>query len=148
MNGIEMTNKLFQAIEAKDKKTAATYITDHFTFSGPVPQPISGTEWLNLQQVLSRAFPDWRFNAGDLREEDGKVRATVQITGTHKGELDLSSLGLPKVPATGKKIKLPREDITLSMSDGKFSSLVNTPTAGGGVMGILSQLGVKVPAAH
>jgi hypothetical protein len=52
------------------------------------------------------------------------------------------------VPATGKKIKLPREDITLSMSDGKFSSLVNTPTSGGGVMGILSQLGVKMPAAH
>jgi predicted ester cyclase len=148
MDGIEMTNKLFQAIEGKDKKTAATYLTDHFTFSGPVPQPISGTEWLNMQQALSRAFPDWKFNATDLREEGGKVQANVQITGTHTGELDLSSLGLPNVPATGKKIKLPREAITLSMSDGRFSSLVNTPTPGGGVMGILSQLGVKVPVAH
>jgi len=101
-----------------------------------------------MQQNLSKAFPDWRFNATDLREEGGKVRGAVQITGTHKGELDLSALDMPNVPATGKAIKLPREEVTLTVSDGKFMSLSTAATDGAGVMGILSQLGVKVPAAQ
>jgi predicted ester cyclase len=143
-----MASKLFQAIEAKDTTAAAKLLSDDFTFSGPVPQPISGGEWLAMQQGLSKAFPDWKFNAANLREEGGKVRCAVQITGTHKGELDLSALGMPKLPATGKSVKLPREEITLSVSNGKFTSLSVPPTDGGGVMGILSQLGVKVPAAQ
>jgi predicted ester cyclase len=148
MTAIEMASKLLHDIEAKDTTAAAKLLTDDFTFSGPVPQPISGREWLAMHKSLSIAFPDWKFNASDLREEAGKVRVAVRITGTHKGELNLSSLGMPNVPATGKSIKLPREEITLTVSNGKFSSLHTPPTDGGGVMGILSQLGVKVPAAH
>jgi len=147
MSALEMASKLFQAIEAKDTTAAAKLISDDFTFSGPVPQPISGGEWLAMQQNLTKAFPDWKFNQADFREEGGKVRGTVQITGTHKGELDLSALGMPNVPATGKTVKLPREEVTLSVSNGKFTSLTTAATEGAGVMGILSQLGVKLPAA-
>jgi len=147
MQALEMANKLFQAIEAKDTSTAAKYLSDDFTFSGPVPQPISGHEWMAMHQGLSIAFPDWKFNASDLREADGNVHGAVQITGTHTGELDLSTFGMPNVPATGKAIKLPREEFTLTVSNGKFSSFNNPPTDGGGVMGILSQLGVELPIA-
>ncbi|OGR91226.1 MAG: hypothetical protein A2V88_11145 [Elusimicrobia bacterium RBG_16_66_12] len=146
MSALEMASKLFQAIEAKDMIAAAKYLSDDFTFSGPVPQPVSGGEWLAMHQSLSKAFPDWKFNASNLREEGGKVRGVLQITGTHKGELDLSALGMPNVPATGKAIKLPREEITLTGSDGKFTSLSTAATVGGGVMGVLSQLGVEVPS--
>jgi predicted ester cyclase len=146
MSAIEMANKLLQAIEANDTMAAAKFLSDDFTFSGPVPQPISGGEWLAMQQSLSKAFPDWKFNAADLREEGDKIRGTVQITGTQKGELDLSALGMPNVPATGKAVKLPREEITLTVSNGRFTSLNTAATEGAGVMGILSQLGVKVPA--
>lgn len=148
MHALEMANKLFQAIEAKDTTTAANYLSDDFTFSGPVPEPISGREWMAMHDGLSIAFPDWKFNAVDLHEEGSKVHGALQITGTHKGELDLSTLGMPNVPATGKAIKLPREEITLTVSNGKFTSLTTPPTDGGGVMGILSQLGVKVPVAN
>src|SRR3972149_11613887 len=148
MNALEMANKLFQAIEAKETMAAAKLISDDFTFSGPVPQPISGGEWLAMQQSLSNAFPDWKFNAADFREEGGKVRGAVQITGTHKGELDLSALGRPRVPATGIAVKLPREEITLTVSNGRFASLNSPTTDGGGVMGILGQLGVAGPAAR
>jgi len=148
MTAIEMASKLFQDIEAKDTTSAAKLLTDDFKFSGPVPQPISGSEWLAMQQNLAIAFPDWKFNVADLREEGGKVRGAVQITGTHKGELDLSALGMPSVPATGIAVKLPREEITLTVSNGRFASLNSPTTDGGGVMGILGQLGVAVPAAR
>ena len=145
MSALEMANKLLQALEAKDTTTAAKLISDDFTFSGPVPKPISGPEWLAMQQSLGKAFPDWNFHVADLREDGDKVRGTIQITGTHKGDLDLSPLGMPKVPATGKAVKLPRGEITLTVSNGKFTSLSSPAPDGGGVMGILSQIGVKVP---
>src|SRR3990172_1578361 len=148
MTALEMASQLFQAIESKDTIAAAKLISDDFTFSGPVPKPISGGEWLAMQEGLGKAFPDWKFNSADLREEGGEIRGTVQITGTHKGELDLSALGMPNVPATGKAVKLPREELTLTVSNDKFASLSTAATQGAGVMGILSQLGVKVPAAQ
>jgi predicted ester cyclase len=147
MQAIDMANKLFQVIEARDTTTAAKYLSDDFTFSGPVPEPISGKEWLAMHQGLSIAFPDWRFNAVDLHEEGGKVHGALGITGTHKGELDLSAFGMPNVPATGKTIRLPREEITLTVSNDRFTSLNSPATDGGGVMGILSQLGVELPIA-
>jgi predicted ester cyclase len=98
-----------------------------------------------MQQSLSKAFPDWRFNVESLREEGGKIRGTVQITGTHKGELDLSALGMPRIAATGKSIKLPRSEITITYSDGKLTSLDSPAPVDGGVAGILSQLGIKMP---
>src|SRR3990172_12302370 len=60
-----------------------------------------------------------------------------------------TALGLQgSEPATGKTVSLPREEITLSVSNGKFTSLTTAATEGAGVMGILSQLGVKLPAAQ
>jgi predicted ester cyclase len=146
MKALEMASKLLQAIESKDTTAAAKYLSADFMFSGPVPQPINAHDWLAMQQNLSTAFPDWKFNATDLREENGEVRGVVQITGTHKGELDLSSIGMSKVPATGKSIKLPSEKITIGVTDGKITSLTSAATEGAGVMGILSQLGVEVPS--
>jgi predicted ester cyclase len=145
MSAIEMAKGLLQALETKDAASASKYLSEDFVFSGPVPKPISGPEWLAMQQSLSKAFPDWRFNVESLREEGGKIRGTVQITGTHKGELDLSALGMPRIAATGKSIKLPRSEITITYSDGKLTSLDSPAPVDGGVAGILSQLGIKMP---
>ena len=71
--------------------------------------------------------------------------AAWQLSGTHQAELDLSPLGLPNVPATGKSFQLPLETATISFNGEKITSVRTTEVAGGGVMGILSQLGVEAP---
>jgi hypothetical protein len=50
------------------------------------------------------------------------------------------------VPATGKKVSLPAEASTFTIKNGKIARLDVAPTPGGGVPGILSQLGVPMPA--
>ena len=146
MSASEMASTLLKSIEAGEMVAAAKLMSDGFMFSGPVPQPISGTEWLAMHEKLHAAFPDWRFNLSDLHEHGSEIHATIQISGTNKGSLDLSSIGMPTIPATGKSIKLPREELTFTSENGKLASLSVAPVAGGGVMGILGQLGVKVPA--
>jgi len=146
MSASEMASTLLKSIEAGEMAAAAKLLSDGFMFSGPVPQPIGGSEWLGMHEKLNAAFPDFRFNLSDLHEHGSQIHGTVQISGTNKGSLDLSSIGMPTIPATGKSIKLPKEELTFTSENGKLASLSVAPVAGGGVMGILGQLGVKVPA--
>jgi predicted ester cyclase len=145
MNSAEITRKLMTAIESGDMATAASFMSDDFIFSGPVPEPISGEQWLGLQGLLLAAFPDWSFNLSDVQVTGNVARTTHQISGTHTGDLDLSPMGMPVIPATGKKVKLPVEHAELTFEGGKAVRLHTDVPAGGGVPGILQQLGVQMP---
>lgn len=145
MNELELSKKLLSLIEAKDLASALKLLSDDFTFSGPVPEPINGPMWIGMLEKLSKAFPDWAYNVSDLKADKNIVHFNVQITGTHKGELDLSEMGLPKVPATGRKIRLPREEAELKIEGCKVKYFKTSPNPGSGVSGILKQLGVAVP---
>jgi predicted ester cyclase len=145
MGAVELASKVWDLIEAKDTAAAAELLSDDFTFSGPVPEPINGEMWLGMHDRLNAAFPDWKFNISDVHPHGEVIHCTAQITGTHTGELDLSPLGLPVVPATGKSFQLPREEMGVAVVGDKITSISGESTPGGGVMGILSQLGVEVP---
>jgi hypothetical protein len=53
--------------------------------------------------------------------------------------------GFPKVPASGKHVSLPKEAITITLKNGKISRLEAAKVPGGGVAGVLAQLGIPVP---
>ena len=145
MNKVEIVERLLSYMEAGDRASAQKLLSEDFTFSGPVPEPISGSEWLGMHEKLHVAFPDWAFNMSDLSVDGDLVRGTAMITGTHSGELDLSVMGLPSVPATGKRIKLPRDEAELRVEGGKVKYFKTNPNPEAGVTGILKQLGVAVP---
>lgn len=145
MNGKETVQRMLSLIESDDIESAADMLADDFTFSGPVPEPVDGETWLGLHHKLNLAFPDFQFNPSEVRQEGDKVYATLQITGTHKGELDLSPIGLPKVPATGKSVRLSKEHSETRVVGGKLQYLETDADENGGVAAILSQLGVSMP---
>ncbi|MFQ6673244.1 MAG: ester cyclase [Fidelibacterota bacterium] len=145
MGATDIARRTLAAIESGDFDTASSLISDDFTFSGPVPEPIGREEWLGLQRKLQDAFPDWSFNVTDAQEEGEVVRLSLEITGTHTGDLDLSEMGIPKVPATGNSLRLPAEHPEMIVRGDKLVAVkVNVPP-GGGVPGILQQVGVELP---
>jgi hypothetical protein len=145
MNELEIVRKLVGYIERREWDSARNLLSSDFTFSGPVPEPINGAKWIGLHEKLGAAFPDWAFNPSDLKVEGDIVHAALHITGTHRGELDLSDMGLPKVAATQRKIKLPPEMAEIRIEGGKVTNFRTTPNPEAGVSGILKQLGVAVP---
>ena len=145
MNQLELTKKVFTLIEEKNTAAAAQYLSEDFTFSGPVPEPVSGAMWLGLHDKLNAAFSNFSFNLGDLKMENGCVSATVQLSGTHTAALDATALGLPVFPATGKSIHLPKEPLMVEFQGEKICSIAGERVPGGGMQGILSQIGVAVP---
>ena len=120
-------------------------LADDMVFAGPVPEPLGKREFVGVQMAMLAAMPDWKFNAAGYKENGDVVTVDLQISGTQTGELSLPMPGIPKLPASGKKVSLSKEPSTFTVKNGRISRLDVASTPGGGVMGVLSQLGVKMP---
>ena len=144
MNAIDIVKAGLAATEAGDFKKLDDMVADDYVFAGPVPEPLGKREFMGLQSALLTAMPDWKFNATDFKENGDEVTVTLQVTGTHTGQLSLPMPGIPILPASGKQVSLPGEISTFTVKNGKLARLDIIPTPGGGLLGILSQLGVPM----
>lgn len=146
MNAVETVQTVLAAIEANDWERARGYLADDFIFGGAVPEPIGPDAWLGVHRALGSAMPDFSFNARGLHDENGQVAGHLQITGTQTRELALPVPGIPRIQPTGKRVSMPTEDITASVRGDKLATFMIGEVAGGGLPGILAQLGVALPA--
>lgn len=136
---------LLDSVQRADFEKARSLLSDDFQFSGPVPEPINRDAWLKMSRSLKKAFPnlDYRFH---VEGADGNiVRITAKLKGTHTYELDASAMNLGVIPATNKSFISPHERGKMTVRGGKVTSWIVESIAGGGLMGILGQLGVKSP---
>jgi predicted ester cyclase len=145
MSAIDVVKEGLAATEAGDFAKMDVMIADDFSMSGPVPMPVGKREFVGLMMALLKAMPDWSFNAKDYKENGDQVTVMIGITGTQTGELQLPMPGMPAIPPSGKKVSLPPESSTFTVKKGKLAKLEVASTPNGGVMGILSQLGVNMP---
>ena len=140
----ELARKVFDLIENNKMDEAAKLLSDDFVFSGPVPDPLNRGKWLELQSLLGIGFPDWSFNFKYMHNHGSDCHCSVQITGTHTRDLDLTALGLQVIPKTGSSIKLPKEDLMIEFNGEKISAIKVVSAPGGGLDGILNQIGVGI----
>ena len=146
MSALDVVKAGFAAAESNDWKKFEGYVAENFVFSGATPQPVGKKEFVGLQMALQEAMPDWSFNAAGFKENGDKVTVDMRITGTQTKELSLPMPGFPKVPASNKKVSLPSQPGTFTVKNDKLVSLEVKDVSGGGLQGILAQLGVKMPS--
>ena len=145
MNPREIVQALLDSVQRGDFEKAKSLLRNDYQFSGPVPEPINREAWLGIHQNLKKAFPnlDYHFHVDSV---DGDViKISAELKGTHNGVLDLSPVGLGVIPATNKSFAMPREYGKVTIKDEKVASWVVDRIEGGGLMGILGQLGIAVP---
>jgi len=143
MSNIDTVKEGLRAWEKNDAATMNSLIADSFVLSGPVPQPLGKQEFIGFMHAILAALPDFKFNETGFEEHGDKVVIKSRISGTQTGTLALP--GMPPVPATGKKVALPEERQEYTLSGGKLVKLVVDEVPGGGVPGMLAQLGVQLP---
>ena len=138
---------LMYAIQAGDFDKARSHLTDDFQFSGSVPEPIDAEDWLDMNMKLKRAFPnlEYHFRVESVQSGD-VVKVSSELKGTHKGDLDLTSMNMGVIPATNKSFAAGREHGQLTLHGKKVSAWVVEPNKSAGLPMILNLLGVKVPA--
>ncbi len=143
--GSDVVLEFLHAIEEKDYDKASKYLAKDFTFSGPTPKPVDSKEFIDVHRQLLQAIPDWRFNFNVVKEDENEVTGKVHITGTHTRDLTLPMLqNLGTVRPTGKRISLPAEKVHIKVKGNKIGRFSVDVPPNGGVMGILSQIGVDV----
>jgi hypothetical protein len=145
MDKIEIVKNVMRALEQCKFDQVENYLTDDFTFVGPVPNPINKREWLDLHKKMSKGIPDLKFNMKNLSESGNVVNGSVQLSGTHSKEMPSLLTGIEAIPATNKKIQLPEENITAVFKGEKINSFTVEKVPNGGVAALLKQIGAKVP---
>jgi|SRR6185436_13320897 len=137
---------LFDAVQKGDFEKAKSYLSADFKFSGPVPEPINGDAWLGMSMNLKKAFPDLDYQFYIEGTDGDVVKISAQLKGTHRNDLDVSAMNMGVIPATRRSFANPLEHGKVTVKGDKVTSWAVEPISGGGLMGILGQLGVKVPA--
>ena len=93
--------------------------------------------------VLARLAALDRSNLRLVKAEGNVVTTTSQLRGTHKGNLDMSAMGLGVFPPTGKTFSNPEEKGEAVVEDGKIKSIHMEAAKDSGVAGMLLQLGLQ-----
>jgi predicted ester cyclase len=131
-----------EAFNQMDIDTMAAHLADTLAFHGPAPKPLSKDQFVGMMRMLHTAFPDIKMNI-ELVSSDGdeaSIMSTMQ--GTHTGTLDMTAFGAGPITATGKAFKLPPGAFNYTWKDGKIVTIQAQPNPGGGLPGIMQQLGL------
>lgn len=145
MDAKETVQALMDSVQKGDFEKAKSLLSDDFTFSGPVPEPINADAWMGMSMSLKNAFPDldYQFN---IESMDGNTaNISSELKGTHSGDFDLTAMHMGVIPATNKSFAAAHEHGKVMVQDGKVTSWATEATEGAGLMAILGQLGVKPP---
>jgi predicted ester cyclase len=142
MSGVaDPVKRMVACLEAKDVVQAATHLHPDFQYSGFGSDPLNKEQFVSLMKTLFAAIPDWSYHPRELRTEADFVRFRTQVNGTHSGMLVGLNPGMAPIPATGAKIALPADQVECTVRDGKVATMKVTSEEGGGIPGILTQIG-------
>jgi hypothetical protein len=141
----DITNQVLDGLEKGEIKSTANRYADNFTFSGPVPMPLNKNQFMDLMSKVLTGVPNWKFNRHDLRVEGQTVLVPVQVTGTQTQTLPGLMPGMPDLPATNRAFRIPPEVIRVTYQGERIVDIHVDPVPGGGIPGMLEQLGVAVP---
>jgi hypothetical protein len=145
MSNLEIAKRFADLLESKELKGLQVFLADDFKAKGGTLE-LTKQQALGYLQIFFTAFPDHRFGFDDFEEKEGLIYCTGQESGSHEGVLDLKPLGMPiSLPPTGKSFKLPKSVFTFRVVGDKITYFSEEPLKGGGLAGILEQLGVKLP---
>jgi len=146
MNSLETVQTLMDSVQKGDFDKAKTLLSDDFQFKGLVRRPINGKTWLRMNASLRMAFAGLNYHFKVDSAKGNIVNTTSQMSGMNCGAFDLTSLRLGVISATNRNFSTARENHTITVKNEKVSSWVVEPTEGAGLMAILKQLGIKLPA--
>ena len=149
MSAIDTVNTFMTALQSGDIELAAGTMSDDFMMSGFAPKGLNKNQFLSTYSNLLASMPDLSFNMSDEQSEaESMVQVEIEITGTHLNQLELPVLGVQPIEPTGLDVTLAQTKTTYAVnSDDKVSRMEMQPVVGGGLEGLLQQVGAELPLA-
>ena len=145
MTNTDVVKSWNEAFFSGDIEKALGYLADDFQFTGPVPEPLGPQAFMGMMNSMLSAFPDLDNHFEITGESGNTVTGSVVMAGTHSQNFDLSGMGGPVIPPTGKSFRNPKESFIITVKDGKIARFDVDVPENGGLGNILNQLGVQMP---
>ena len=145
MENEKIAESFFNAIEKNDFTTAESYLSNNFKITGVGPEPLRAKEFLGVHRAFNTGMPDFKFNYKIGSVSKNIVETKVKLTGTHFKDMPSPAPGFPNIPATNKTLRMPEEKVRFTFKDNKIEALHIESVPGGGLPGVLKQLGVEIP---
>jgi hypothetical protein len=145
MENSKIVEEVYSGMEKNDFTKAEYYASKDMKVTGPAPVPLGVKEFFGTMRALITGIPDWKFNYKIGSESKNIVETKVKITGTHTRELPSPLPGVKNIAATNKTVRMPEEKVTFKFDNGKIVNINVEKVEGGGIPGLLKQLGVEIP---
>jgi hypothetical protein len=142
-SNVDLVKQVFTSIEKGEFSSAEKMFADDFRFKGPSLVALDKRQYLEAHEALVAAMPDWKFNPSDWREEGDQVLVNVHITGSHTRPLHYPFPFMKDEAPTNRRITLPEEPTRVLVRSGKIAAIEADTVSGGGIMGVLAQLGIR-----
>ena len=112
---------------------------------GILPAAMPAMEAFRMIGGLQAGFPDIRFEPQNVSVSGDQATVDVRLTGTNTGAVALPIPGMSgSIPPTGRQVSVMDRFVITVRGDKVTSMRVDSP-AGGGIPGVLEQLGVNRP---
>lgn len=145
MSAIDIVRGFVTAIENNEKEETVSPLADDFVFSGWTPKPLAKADFVTTFAELKSGMPGLMFNLHNLEERGHTVTGSMQIAGYQSDSFSIPPLSLPPVPQMARSISLPTEDVSFELEGDKITRWIVHHVAGGGIVGLLHQLGFDAP---
>jgi hypothetical protein len=141
----DQVQNLMNALDDNALDTANSLLDDDFQLIGWTPKPLDKRGFLDTVHGLREGIPGLAFNLNDIEEQPQTiVTATIQITGQQTDSFILPALGTPPIPQLDGTVSMPKEPVEYAFKGSKISVMRVTRVDGGGIQGLLRQLGTDV----
>lgn len=147
MKAGKVVEEFLTAIENNDFTKADNFLSKDFKVVGVGPDPLGSNEYLGVHRAFNKGMPDFRFNYRITEDKGERVFVKVKLSGTHTNTLPSPAPGLKDIPATNKTVKMPEEPVEFTVKDNKITKMKLSHVEGGGLPGVLKQLGVEMQVA-
>lgn len=134
------------AVEENSFGKAEEMVTPDFEATGYKSDPIDIKEFLKIFRALTTGLSNFRLNYEVMKEISGNVDVTTEILGRHTKDMPSLLNGMQPIPATDLPVRLPVEHIHFTVRDQQIAKLHLQHAPGGGIQGLLKQLGVDSTA--
>lgn len=146
----EIVNDFMEALAAKEFTRAANYLADSMILSGFTPAPLTKNHLILVVSGLAEGFPNLAYNFHATEEsadtaEGSQVRGTVQLTGSQANSFELPPLGIGPIPQMARSVSLPQETWEFRVKNNLIAAIQVDRKPGGGIEGLLNQLGIHDP---
>ncbi len=141
----DIVRNFMNTLETNDLDNTSSYLADNFIFSGWTPDPLNKADFLGLISGLKEGIPGLIFNLHNVQEHDAEISGTIKVTGYQTDSFILPMLGTPPIPQTANSISMPAEDVAYRLDHGQIINFTVQHVTGGGVHGLIRQLGIDLP---